>query len=249
MTETNEPQGDLLTADPPETTPFYSDEYSEFVKQKGWKVGDDVLKSYKDLEKDYSGRVKIPSQEAAAEEIRAFYTKTGCPENAEGYEIKAPKGAIRDEGIEGAMKQVAFEQGVNKLAFETIVNKYYEKLASDMVQSRVDGEAALKEQHGEKYDEVVTIANRFFDSCSKEFCELVKQSGLANHPVFINEFLAKGKQTMADTLIKGDTGGGSDEDKGWKPKSDNSPEMYRNMEGPEGEKARAWFIQNKGYKY
>ncbi len=248
----DEAQEDLLTqgVSQTETTSWFSEENAEVVKRCGWKNPNDAIQGYRGLEKDYSGRVKMPSPESSAEEIRAFYQKTGCPENPEGYEVAGIPETVeqfRDENIEGAMKQIAYEQGVSKQAFESIVKGYYERLAADLQQSKTQGEQALKEQHGDKYGEVVTIANRFFDTCSEEFCALVKKSGLANHPVFINEFLAKGKQIMADTLIKGTQGDGKEEG-GYVPKYKDSPDMYSTGEDEESVKARAYFV-NRGHKY
>ena len=247
----DEAQGDLLTgASQTETTSnWYSDENKDVVERCGWKGPNDAIQSYRNQEKMSSGMVKMPTPESSAEEIRAFYQKRGCPENPEGYEVTAPEGleAYRDEGIENAIKQIAYDQGVSKQAFESIVKGYYEKLNADMVAGKEAGEKSLREAHGDKYDEFVEVANRFFDTCSPEFCELVKAAGLANNPIFISEFNSKGKQTMADTLIKGSADGDKTED-GYTPKFTNSPDQYATMEGEEGKKARAWF-EARGHKY
>ncbi len=247
----DEAQGTLLTeADKAaETTSWFSEENAEVVKRCGWAGPNDAIQSFRNVEKMSSGMVKMTTPESSAEEIRAFYMKTGCPENPEGYEIAVPEGlgSIRDEGIEGAIKQIAYDQGVSKQAFESIVKGYYEKIQTDMVQSMEAGELALKQELGDKYDEEVTIAKRFTETCSDEFKELLETSGLGNNPVFIKEFIAKGKQTMGDTLIKGEVHG--DPEKGFVPSNPNSPEMYANGEDEESKKSRNWFEVNKGYIY
>lgn len=251
MSETTEPQGDLLgSADnQTETTPttWYKDDYKDVITKKGWKDPNDVVKSYTELEKAMGSRVKMPSPESSADEIRAFYQKTGCPENPEGYEIDKviPEGMPRDTGIESELRKIAYETGVSKQAFESIVKTYYDKINADMEQSRQHGEVLLKQEFGDKFNEVVTIANKFFDSCSPEFCELVKQSGLANNPVFIKEFMNKGKQTMSDTIIKG---GQQSDTKAFVPKYPDSPLMYSSGDDEESVKAREYF-KAKGYKY
>lgn len=249
-----EAQGDLLGSEASQTettsTPWYSEENREVVERCGWKDPNDVIKGYRGLEKDYSGRVKMPSPESSAEEIRAFYQKTGCPENPEGYEVTGIPETVeqfRDEATEGVMKQIAYDQGVSKQAFESIIKGYYEKMATDMVKSKEAGEAALKQEWSDKYDENLKIADRFFDTCSAEFCALVKQTGLASNPVFIKEFLNKGKQTMADSLIKGEASGDEKED-GYVPQYKTSPEMYVTGEDEESVKARAYFTA-RGHVY
>jgi hypothetical protein len=71
-------------------------------------------------------------------------------------------------------------------------------------------------------------------------------TGLGNNPVVLKEFMNLGKKTMGDTLIKGDV---VDPDKAaYQPAYPNTPEMYAGGEGPESEKARAWF-EARGHKY
>ena len=249
MTETiTEPAGDLLGSEPAQTTPWYGEESAELVQNKGWKSPDDALKSYSELEKMSSGRVKMPTSESSDDERRAFFQKAGCPENPDGYEIVIPEevSQFRDEGTENALKQIAYEQGVSKPAFESIAKAYYDKIAGDMNASRVQGETELKKEFTDKYDEVVNTANRFFDSCSEDFCSMVKASGLANNPVFIKEFYNKGLQTMNDTLIQGTVEG--DKEAGYVPQYKDSPEMYAAGESDDSTKARAYFTA-RGHKY
>ncbi len=251
----DEAQSDLLTteASQTETTSqtkvWYSEDNKDVVERCGWKEPNDVIKSFRNVEKMSSGMAKMPTPESSAEEVRAFYQKTGCPENPEGYDVsglpETMPDFLRNEDIENAMKTIAYEQGVSKQAFESIIRGFYEKANADLQASKAQGEQSLREQHGEKYDEVLEISNRFFDTCSPEFCELVKVAGLANHPVFINEFLAKGKQIMADTLIKGDT---TEEKKEVTIKYPNSPEMYASGEDDESKEGRAYH-EAKGFKY
>jgi hypothetical protein len=134
----------------------------------------------------------MPTPESSAEEIRAFYQKTGCPENPDGYEIQVGDevAKFRNEGVENDLKAVAHEMGVSKQAFEAIVGKYYESIQMDMAKSLEQGEAALKEEFGEKYDENIAIAQRFAkEACSPEFLEIMESSGLGNNPVVLKEFM------------------------------------------------------------
>jgi len=245
----NEAQGDLLTeTSPVETTSWYSEENKDVVERCGWKDPNDAVKSYREIEKMSSGRIKMPTPESSAEEIRAFYQKTGCPENPEGYEITVPEevATFRDEGIENAMKAIAHEQGVSKQAFEKIVNGYYESIADGLRVGREQGEAALKKELGDKYEAELSIGKRFCQTCSDEFQDLLVQSGLGNNPVFIKEFIAKGKQIMSDTLIQGEVGG--DREDGYVPTYKTSPEMYRTGDDEDSVKARAYFTA-RGHTY
>ncbi len=252
----DEAQGNLLTetsspeTTSTETTSWFSEENKEVVERCGWKDPNDVLASYRNLEKSASGKIKMPTPESSAEEIRAFYQKTGCPENPEGYEITdIPEGLPRNEDVEKAMCEIAHEEGVSKQAFEHIMKGYYDKMQADLAAGRVAGEKQLREDFGDKYDENMKIAKRFCGTCSDEFMDLLVTTGLGNNPVFVKEFFEKGKQILSDTLIKGDGGGGEQVDKDYKPASIKSPGMYANGTDEESIKARAWFRANKNYDY
>jgi hypothetical protein len=247
----DEAQGDLLTAEASqaEATSWYSDEHRDLVTRCGWKDPNDAVKSYRELEKSASGKIKMPTPASSAEEIRAFYQKTGCPENPDGYTFTIPETVeeYRDKEMESAIRQLAFDAGGKKQTIEAVVNGYYQKLADDFKRSKEEGEKELRAEFGDGYDEALATAERFFGECSSEFCSLIKRAGLASNPIVIREFLSKGKQMLSDTLVKGDGGGDNKEE--YVPKNENSPQMYATMEGEEGEKARAWFTKNKGYKY
>lgn len=230
------------------STTWFSEENKELVESKGWKSGDDALKSYRELEKSFSGRVKIPGEDATPEEIAKFNEKLGVPKDVEGYELNVPEevSAIRDEGIENTMKAVALESGIPAAAFDKIVGAYYNKVAENMQASLEQGMTALKDELGDKYDAEVGIARRFAENCSEDFRGLLESTGLGNNPTFIKEFIRLGKKTLSDSLIKGTVDNPTDD--GYKPKNINSPEMYATMEGPEGEKARKYFT-DRGHKY
>lgn len=257
MSETEAVGGDTTLLSPEPTTTsietYIGEGNVEWATAKGIKTVEDLPKlcdSHRELEKMSSSRVKMPTPESSAEEIRAFYQRTGCPENPEGYETPVVEGTemFRDEGTENALKQVAYDYGVPKQAFEAIVKGYYDKLAADMNAGRESGEASLKEEWTDKYNENLKISQRFAGTCSDEFRALMESTGLGNNPIVVKEFLEKGKQTMSDTLILG-TGDDGENKTDYVPKFKNSPDQYATMEGEEGEMARAWFVKNKGHQY
>lgn len=247
----NEPVVDNLLTEKPEgqtqTTPWYSDTYKDVVAKKGWKSGDDALKSYTELEKSMGSRVKMPTPESSADEIRAFYQKAGCPENPEGYEVKVPEGAIRDEDTEKWARQQLYEDGASKQLGEKLISGFYEQQVAALQRSKEQGEAQLRQELGAKYDTEITVAQRFCGNCSDEFRDLLQKTGLGNNPIFVKEFINLGKKTMADSIIKGDKDGNKEEE--YVPKFKDSPSMYSTGEDDESRKAREYFTRVKGYKY
>lgn len=238
---------EAATENSEQVTQWYGEEYKELVSAKGWDANG-FLKSYKELEGSLGSRAKLPTPESSAEEIRAFYQKTGCPENPDGYEVPVVEGAeaFRNENVENNLKAIAHEQGVSKQAFESIVKGYYDQILADTQASREQGEAALRQELGVKYDEEMVVARRFCEECSDEFRELLETSGLGNSPVFVKEFINLGRKTMSDTIVKGNTDGETKD--GYVPRYKDSPEMYATGEGEESVKAREYF-KARGHAY
>jgi hypothetical protein len=242
----------LLSPEPATTSAWYGEESAGVVESKGWKTADDAIKSYTELEKMSSGRVKMPdfsNPEQNAEEIRAFYQKTGCPENPEGYTPDLQEGSEKfiDAETMDVIRKAAWDSGTSNQAFSTTVKAVVDAMESRLAQSLQQGEAALKEEFGDKYDENLSIAQRFVkEACSPEFLEIMDTTGLGNNPVVLKEFINLGKKTMADTLIKGQVA--NSEEAEYVPRYADSPEMYATGEDEESVKARAWHTA-RGHKY
>ena len=256
MTE-DEPQGGttLLGTEEPAagTTQWHSQENSEMVTQKGWKTADDALKSYSELEKSFSGRVKLPTEQSTAEEKSSFYKSIGVPEGPEGYEIKdVPGNIVRNESAELALKGVAFEGGCPKATFEAIVKAFYDGESSRLIEDRTTSEATLKQEWSKpgQYDANVEIAQRAISELfGEEFKAILDVTGLGNNHIVIKAMYNAGLKMLSDTLIGGLPTGQTEEDKNWKPKSPNSPEMYRSGDDPESIKSRKWFEANTDFRY
>ncbi|GAF75991.1 unnamed protein product, partial [marine sediment metagenome] len=82
----------------------------------------------------------------------------------------------------------------------------------------------------------------------KELLETDKYISIRNEPAFIDMLAQIGKKNMDDTFVKGD-GQVAEKKDDYTPASPNSPQMYSNMDGEEGAKARAWFRINKQFKF
>jgi hypothetical protein len=237
---------------------WYSDDYKDVVERTGWKDPNDAIKSYRELEQMSSGKVKLPEDDAtwakvleSDEEKEKLRDRLGIPKppaSTEDYQIALDESldGIRDIGTEEAMKAIALEQGVPKQAFESMVQSYYQAMAEGMKKSYEDGQTALRDELGDKYDESLKVAQRFIENTSPEFKELLEATGLGNNPVVVKEFMTLGKKTLSDSIIKGTPD--KQEDPNWKPAYPDSPDMYAYAEGPDGERARAYFTK-RGHKY
>ncbi len=255
MEDTGSQQGATIATDSPvaEVTPWHSDEQREFVENKGWKDGSSAIQSYIDLEKSQGGKVKIPTETSTPEETSSFYKSIGVPEGPEGYEIKDVPGNItRDEGAELVLRGVAFSNNIPKVAFEAVVKAFYDGESARLVESRAEGETALKEAWSKpgEYDANIEIMTRAVDEFfSEESKAIFNSTGIGNLPSIVKDLHNIGLKMLSDTLIKGSTPPGENpDDKNYQPASPNSPEMYRNGDSDACKKAREYFIA-RGHIY
>ncbi len=249
-----EPQaGTTLMGEPDSgTTQWHSDEHSDLVKRTGWKDADSVLKSYKELETSYSGRVKLPTDQSSKEELEAFYRSTGRPDAPEGYVIKdVPGNVVRNEAAENVLKAVAFERGCPKDTFEAFVKTFYQGESDALIASKTENESLLKEEWSKpgQYDANIEIvkraANEFF---SEETKSMLESTGIGNFYPLVKDIHNMGLKMSDDTIIQGSPSGYNKEDKDFKPKSPNSPEMYATGDDEESIKSRKYFT-DKGHVY
>ena len=91
---------------------FVSDKVKGFTNADGSMNVGELLKSYDASQRYIGGAVKIPQENATAEEVSAFYTKLGRPESADKYSFKPPA----DVNVDGVTSE-HFKNFANK-AFE-----------------------------------------------------------------------------------------------------------------------------------
>lgn len=136
----------------------------------------------------------------------------GAPETYADFTV--PDGMTIDQPLVDAAIPVLKEIGVSQIQAQKLVDMISElrqaesKANSDSynqtVKDWVEEGKKDKEFGGDKYDENVGIANRGLDKFgTPKLVEVLKQTGLGNHPEFIRLFTRVGK------LIKEDDPGGA----------------------------------------
>ncbi len=116
------------------------------VEAKQWKSADDAIKSYRDLEAHASKAVKVPGEEATAEDWNAFYDKMGRPESPDKYELKlnteaVPQDFPYDEKSAIEFRTWAHEAGLNPKQAQILHDKFVAHQAGGFTSMR---EAAVK---------------------------------------------------------------------------------------------------------
>ena len=219
-----------------------------------------LAKGYKDLYSDYSGRVKLPTDESTPEERSSFYTQCGRPETSDGYtRPELPEGKQYDEVLIGGMQTWAFDEGITDAQFSKGVERYLaiegkkdEESDAQAEQVREITDRELKELWHVDHPKNIEIAQRAMrelvpGELGEKFKAVIEESGLGNNSVFIQAFHATGAKNLDDTLVTSD-GAPPKREKDYVPSHPNSPDMFAHGEDEESKKARAYFIA-KGHVY
>jgi hypothetical protein len=157
-------------------------------------------------------KVVVPGRDASDEDRRAFYTAIGCPEDLDGY--TAPTENI-SEGFNvdlfNDLRVEAHRLGVSAQAYAGLSR------ALDARQREADTEAIeshnrqvgeweeqLKKSWGEAFEQNMLLANHVVSSFGGEpLMELIKNSGIGSHPVFLEALAKMGKSIAEDEIVGG----------------------------------------------
>ena len=219
-----------------------------------------LAKGYSELFTKMGSSVKIPTTESPAEELSAFYKQLGRPDTAEGYKVpELEEGQEVNKEFFGGMAAVAHESGMSNSQFDKIVDRYieFEKQVKEAAvvefnRYREEADRNLHEEFGADYDKNIELSKRAYtEYANDELKELLgtdKYVGMMNEPSFIKMMVEIGKKNMDDTFVKGD-GQPEPPKSDYVPASPKSPEMYANMDGEDGTKARAYFRRTMNFEY
>ncbi len=218
-----------------------------------------LAKGYSELFTKMGTSTKIPTADSPEEEVSAFYKQCGRPDTADGYTVpKLENGQEVNKEFFGGMASIAHESGLSSTQFDKMVDRYveFEKQVKDAEavefnRFREEADRNLHEIYGADYDKNIELSKRAYTEYAnedlKELLSTDKYIGLRNEPSFIDMMVQMGVKNMDDTFVKGDSQVEKPKDD-FVPNSPNSPDMYINMDGEEGTKARSYF-RNKGHVY
>lgn len=78
-----------------------SEDNKSYLDKKGFHSPDDLLKSYRELEKAYSSKISLPKDDNE-ESLTKFYSRLGMPDDISGFELKLSK---EDEALADDFKK------------------------------------------------------------------------------------------------------------------------------------------------
>ena len=159
-----------------------SDKVRGFTNSDGSMNVGELLKSYNSAQQYIGGSVRIPQENASADEMSAFYSKLGRPESADKYTFKPPA----DVNVEGVSSEhfknfanKAFELGLSDKQLSGVMEGWTQivnQLTSDSEKARAEIFNNTKA--------VLSAKNEWGDSYNKNYNDvmaLVEKLGIKAH--------------------------------------------------------------------
>ncbi len=156
----------------PSWTEGLSEDASGYVENKGWKGADQMLDSYRNLEKAMGAPgesvLTLPKNAEDAEAWGAVYSKLGRPEDASGYELSGPEVPEGGLDLTPDLANWAHEAGLSKTQAQSIFEKYngrMEQAVQEHENQRIEqasaDKAALEKEWGGAWEENIAAGTRF----------------------------------------------------------------------------------------
>lgn len=178
-----------------------SDDTMPIVKERGWKHPNDVITSYRNLEKLTGQLDKIIKMPVTNDpkEWNEFYTKLGRPESADKYTIPVPEG---DKGeFAGLAKGWFHEAGISQAQATKLAEKWNGHIAEQQKTAQTKAEQAnqiqlneLKQAWGANYDAnaaVVDNAAATFGMSDEQVLALKQVLGVKGAMTFLHTIGSK----------------------------------------------------------
>lgn len=160
-------------AAPADWTSTFNDEFKGYVQNKGWKSPDQVVDSYRSLEKFHGvppeQLVKLPKDLSSPEGQQALeqlYTRLGRPATPDGYKVEIPKEHGSPEFAKGASE--AFHKAGLTEGQAKAITDFFNNFAQGQIQARGEqfkqtietGKANLKKEWGAAHEHNMSVARR-----------------------------------------------------------------------------------------
>jgi len=186
-----------------------AEEFRDIVKSKGWKKPDDVVKSYRELEKFSSKAV----QDMTPGEKDKFFKRLGLPESQEEYELSSvvmPEGITRDADADKAFKDLAYKLKLTKAQAKEL-HEYASKTGAGavisarqaMAKKREEAESKLRGEWGSDFDANIRGAQDVIRKFGEDETIQYMNEGPGNEPRMLRFLLRIKKAISDDTLESG----------------------------------------------
>lgn len=214
------PEGEKQGVVDPDSGFNYRDHIpEEFQGEKMWESVPDfktLAKNYVNAQKALGASIRLPDEDAPAEEWDKIYDKLGRPPAPDKYEVEVPKfdeesGVQWEEDAINGFKKVAHQSGMNNKQLQAALNWYHEYISQSVADrngSLSESAEALKEEWGGAYERKANLAQRaVMQVGGMELKEKLDRFGLLNDVGLAKVFAEVGEMLEQDGVIVGEEGG------------------------------------------
>lgn len=176
------------------------EENRALVEAKQWASPDDAIKSYRELETHASKALRLPGENATADDWNAFYSKLGRPEKPEGYELKlnaetVPADFPYDEKGAIEFRNWAHEAGLTPQQAQKLHDRFVGTQAGNLAAAK---EAALAKEAKAHRD----IVGEWGDPDTSLYKQNIELAGRAIQQLGLKEALVEGGVISGDGAIR-----------------------------------------------
>ena len=176
---------------------------------------DKLAKSYVHARKmigaDPDQMLQLPKEDDA-EGWNSVYERLGRPNAPDGYDFELGDGEQSDEVAD--FKNVAHELGLTNDQARNILGIYNQISQNDMAQEdeqfeqmNVEYLQDIQSEWGDSFNKNAELARRAFtDFASEELMDVLRETGLSNHPEMLKTFARIGQVLSEDNVLPGTRG-------------------------------------------
>lgn len=206
------------------SAPWYGDGLTDedvgFIQNKQWEGAQDVVKSYRELEKlngvPKERLLKLPEDMSDVEALNSIYDKLGRPESADKYSMgEVPEGLTINEGFRDKMFNVAHAAGLSESQFKALSEAYNGSIAEQIAEAQAaDQEAgqaelqALQKEWGSAYEGRTALAKRAIKAFGADEATLQLLESGTGAAGLIKLFANIGEKLGEDKFVDDNTPGG-----------------------------------------
>lgn len=188
-----------------------------YIGNKGWKGPEDVLSSYRNLEKFTGGSknlVELPGVDADADAMNAFFNKLGRPDSPDNYSFSMPDAG--DEELFNWFRQTAHETGLTDTQAAQLFGKWeelsssrIEQIQQNALQSAEADIASLRKEWGQGYDAQIQSGRRAVEALGLSQEQLADYEGKLGTAEMLKLFATLGSKMGEDSFEDGGRSGGA----------------------------------------
>lgn len=176
----------------------------------------DLAKAYLEANAKLAKAIVPPGENARDDEVKAFRSKLGVPENPEGYEIDS----AGDSEFADVFRKAAHKEGLTAKQAKTlhgeIMKASQEILGKAQAAKKAkmeEGHEKLKAEWGEKYEANDIAARRFAALAGADMVDALTENGLIEDPRVLKGLHRFANMISEDKLVEGR--GSRSADRGW----------------------------------